>query len=114
MRRLILLSSFFIAFYVAGAQDDFKYQTPPKDIMDLVMAKPTPAVSIDDRAEWMLLSERSDYPTIEEMAQPEFRIAGLRINPNNFGPSRAGSSENIRLKNIKQVKYSISKDFQKT
>ena len=101
MRRLILLSSFFIAFYVAGAQDDFKYQTPPKDIMDLVMAKPTPAVSIDDRAEWMLLSEKSDYPTIEEMAQPEFRIAGLRINPNNFGPSRAGSSENIRLKNIK-------------
>lgn len=100
MKR-ILFPCFLLLIFFANAQDNFKYQTPPKDILDLVLAKPTPGVSIDDKAEWMLLFERSDYPTIEELAQPEFRIAGLRINPNNFGPSRAGSSINIELKNVK-------------
>ena len=31
----------------------------------------------------------------------EYRIAGLRINPNNFGPSRAGSYNGISIKNIR-------------
>ncbi len=30
--------------------------------MDLVLAKPTPSVSINDKAEWMLLMERSEFP----------------------------------------------------
>lgn len=102
MKRLFLLTSVFFIFLYAGAQDDFKYQLPPKDLQDLVLAKPTPSVSVDDKAEWMLLLERSDYPTIEEMAQPELRIAGLRINPNNFGPSRNASFNNIRIRNIKK------------
>lgn len=96
------MTSVFFIFLCAGAQDDFKYQLPPKDLQDLVLAKPTPSVSVDDKAEWLLLLERSDYPTIEEMAQPELRIAGLRINPNNFGPSRSASFNGIRIRNIKK------------
>ncbi|HZI01991.1 MAG TPA: hypothetical protein VEX63_12650, partial [Flavisolibacter sp.] len=98
----------FIAFLLLGmvtkSQDNSAYQAPPKDIMDLVLAKPTPAVTIDKKAEWMLLMERSDYPTIEELAQPELRIGGLRINPNNFSPSRSSSYSNLQLKNIKNGK----------
>ncbi len=92
-----------------SAQDDFSYQTPPKDIYDLVMAKPTPGVSINSHGDWMILLERSTFPSIEELAQPELRIAGLRINPKNFGPSRSGYSVNIQLKNIKtRETFSIS------
>lgn len=83
------------------SQLELKYQLPPKDIMDLVLAKPAPLVSIDDKAEWMLLMERSDFPSIEELAEPELRIAGLRINPNNFGPSRSGSFTDLQIKNIR-------------
>ena len=101
MRRIIFCFSFLFIALVSFAQDDFKYQAPPKDILDLVLAKPTPGVSIDDKAEWMLLLERSDYPSIEELAQAELRIAGLRINPANFAPSRSGSSTNIQIRNIK-------------
>ena len=36
----------------------------------------------------MLLSQRNSYPSVEELAQPELRIAGLRFNPNNFALSR--------------------------
>lgn len=86
------------------AQDAAGYKAPPKAIADLVLAKPTPAVSINTAAEWMILMERSDLPSIEELAQPELRIAGLRMNPANFSPTRTGSSNGISLKNIKNNK----------
>ncbi len=71
------------------AQDAIDYQTPPKEIYDLVMAKPTPGVTFDKKGQYMLVLERSSMPSVEDLAQPELRIAGLRINPNNFGPSRS-------------------------
>ena len=97
--RFTIVLLFFTVF--SFAQDDVSYKTPPKDIMDLVMARPTPAVSIDNKAEWMVLQGRTDFPSIEELAQPEWRIAGLRINPGNFSPSRTGSFNSLQLKHIK-------------
>ncbi len=90
----------FAGSFVFG-QDAVSYQTPPKDIADLLLAKPTPTVRIDKKAEWMLLSERNSYPTVEELGQPENRIAGLRLNPNNFSPSRQAFINNFTLKNVK-------------
>jgi hypothetical protein len=101
MKRPLLITALLAISLCGRSQDDFRYQAPPKDILDLVLAKPTPGVSIDDKAEWMLLLERSDYPSIDELAQPELRIAGLRINPANFSPSRSPSSNNIRIRNVK-------------
>jgi dipeptidyl aminopeptidase/acylaminoacyl peptidase len=94
---------FAMVFYCPQllAQDAIEYQTPPKDIYDLAMAKPTPSVLFDSKGEWMLIQERSSMPTVEELAQPELRIAGLRINPNNFAPSRSNYFTNIIVKNIK-------------
>jgi dipeptidyl aminopeptidase/acylaminoacyl peptidase len=80
--------------------DDGSYKTPPKDIADMLLAKPTPNVSIDDKAEWMLFTESNSYPSVEELARPELRIAGMRINPNNYAPSRQNFINNVYLKNI--------------
>ena len=102
MKRL-LIAFFVISCVQALAQSD-GYMMPPKDVADLLLAKPTPAVSIDGKAEWMLLSERNPYPTVEELGQPELRIAGLRLNPANFGPSRQVFINNFKLKNIKNNK----------
>jgi len=100
-----LLSLFLISASAAVyAQDAINYQQPPKEMADLLLAKPTPAVSIDSKAEWILLSERNSYPSVEEIAMPEFRIAGLRINPNNFSLSRQIYINNFTLKNIKTGK----------
>jgi dipeptidyl aminopeptidase/acylaminoacyl peptidase len=85
----------------SAAQDAVSYQTPPKEIADLLLAKPTPGVSIDGKAEWILFSERNSYPSVEELAMPEYRIAGLRLNPNNYSPSRQTYINNFSLKNIR-------------
>jgi dipeptidyl aminopeptidase/acylaminoacyl peptidase len=100
MKNILLFIFLLIINAVAIAQDAITYKTPPKEILDLVAAKPSPGVSIDSKGEWMVILERSDMPSVEELAQPELRIAGLRINPNNFGPSRANYSIGMRLKNI--------------
>ncbi|QIL38779.1 prolyl oligopeptidase family serine peptidase [Pedobacter sp. HDW13] len=85
----------------ATAQDAVSYRTPPKEIADLLLAKPTPGVSIGGKAEWILFSERNSYPSVEELAMPEYRIAGLRLNPNNYSLSRQTYINNFSLKNIK-------------
>lgn len=57
----------------------------------------------------MLLSQRNSYPSVEELAQPELRIAGLRFNPNNFALSRQNFVNGFTLKNLKTSKeYAIT------
>lgn len=98
---LIHFSLLLIPFLKATAQDDVSYQNPPQVIENLLLAKPTPTVRIDSKAEWVLFSERNSYPSVEELAMPEYRIAGLRLNPNNYAPSRQSFVNNFTLKNIK-------------
>ncbi|WP_121353022.1 alpha/beta hydrolase family protein [Flavisolibacter nicotianae] len=103
MKRLVTFLLLFSVYANLSAQTA-GYQLPPKDVADLLLAKPTPAVSIDDKGEWMLLSERNPYPTVEELGQPEIRIAGLRLNPANFSPSRQVFINNFKLRNIRSGK----------
>lgn len=108
MRKLSLLFAFFISLNLL-AQDAVNYQLPPKDIMELALAKPTPAVSVDSKGQWMLLIERNMYPLVDELGQPEVRVAGLRINPANFSQSRQNYINNFTLKNIASGKeYKIT------
>ena len=108
----------FFACIISGiirlqAQDDNSYKRPPKEMEDLVLAKPTPTVSIDNKAGWMILMERSGFPTVAELAEPELRIAGLRIDPANFGPSRGTHIVNLQLKNIQTKELFEIKDLPK-
>lgn len=86
---------------LAQAQESLSYQTPPKEIADLVNAAPTPLVSFSRSGDFMLVLERAGNPSIEELAQPELRIGGIRINPATNGPSRSGSFENVIIKNTR-------------
>ena len=48
----------------------------------------------------MLFLERPGLPSIEEVAQPELRLAGLRINPRTNGPSRQGNAVGLSFHRI--------------
>jgi dipeptidyl aminopeptidase/acylaminoacyl peptidase len=106
---LIILLIFFHTFRLS-AQDTTspEYQMPPKAIADLIDAPPTPMVSIDPTRQWMLIIDYPNLISIEEMAQPELRLAGIRINPKTHGPSRERYMTGLKLKNIKDGKeYNI-------
>ncbi len=88
----------FLLLISSAVSAQTSYQTPPASIADLVNAPSTPAVTFSKDGSFMLLLERTESPSIEDLAQPELRIAGLRINPSTTGPSRAGGYTNLKIK----------------
>lgn len=74
------------------------YQTPPASISELFNAPATPSVSFSRDGSILLIQERGEAPSIEDLAQPELRIAGIRINPSTSGPSRTGGFTNLVVK----------------
>jgi len=95
---LSLLIGFLIIQEISYAQQ--VYQMPPKVIADIVDSPPTPSVDISPDNQWILIMEHPSLPSIEEISQPELRIAGIRINPRNNGRSRIHYYTKLTLKNI--------------
>ncbi len=83
------------------AQNDLRYQLPPKGILDLIDVDPTPSVSVSPPisagTRWILLQHLHGLPPIADLAQPELRLAGLRFNPKTNGPSRTRYSTALGL-----------------
>jgi dipeptidyl aminopeptidase/acylaminoacyl peptidase len=100
LRNLALVFGGLILATALQAQDLSGYQQPPTIMRDLLLAPPTPSANLDKSGRWLMLTERSSYPSLAELAEPELRIAGLRINPANFSPSRSGSVEKITLRDL--------------
>ena len=64
------------------------YQKPPQAVVDILDAPAPPALSVSPTGEHVLLVQSARYPSIEEVAAPMLRLAGLRINPKTNGPAR--------------------------
>ncbi|GAB3225640.1 S9 family peptidase [Spirosoma arcticum] len=94
---LLVLWLFSFAGY---AQDAQSYQIPPKALADLVTVPLTPTVSVSDKGDVLLILEQASAPTIAELSQPELKLAGLRLNPANNGPSRARYVTGLKLKKL--------------
>lgn len=98
MIRKFLLFIIGLTPWIVRAQEAILYQQPPAAITQLVLAQPTPSVLFTEDGRKMVVLERSAMPTVEELAQPELRIAGLRINPRIFAPSRSTYYSNFSIR----------------
>jgi len=77
------------------------YQLPPKVIVDILDAAPTPAVVVSPNRQTIALLDRRSMPSIADLAEPIHRLAGLRINPKTNGrQQRGGAGTGITLKAI--------------
>ena len=100
MKRSILLLLLFVPFVFADLMAQDGYMTPSQDLVDLVDGARNPAVSFSPDRNIMLLQDVPSLPSIEEMAQPQLRLAGIRINPNTNGPSRSGYVTGFTLRDM--------------
>ena len=98
--RLFTVALFGVSLLSVFAAAD--YQMPPRAIADLVDAPPTPSVLRGPNDRWMLILERPNLISIEELAQPELRLAGIRINPRTQGPSRSSYYTALKLLSIEE------------
>lgn len=67
-----------------------KYQLPSNSIVRLIDVAPPPFVSLDPDDKWFLILQPPEYPSIVDLAKPELRLAGIRIDPTTYGKSKAG------------------------
>jgi hypothetical protein len=104
MKKAIGLICLLMVSFSVFAQETGTYQLPPKEIMDLVLADPAPTISVDGKAKMMLLMGRSSYPEVEELGQAEMKLAGLRLNPNNFSPTRQNYIKSLKLREVRSGK----------
>ena len=84
----------------AFAQENLTYQKPPKEILDLVDFERAPSVSMDSKKEFLLLTYRNTYKTLDDLNQEEMRLGGLRINPITNITSSVTYATNLKLRKI--------------
>lgn len=79
MKKFSLLILSLLVVFSVFAQTPYKL--PPKEVVDILDAPPTPIVVMNPTRDAMLMVEFEAHPPIALLAQPYYRIAGLRINP---------------------------------
>src|ERR1700756_3596866 len=77
----------YVGVQAAMAQTALTYQKPPAPIEQLLEAPPTPVVRLSPDGKMMLVEQPATFPTIADVAQPRYRLAGIRFNPSSNGPS---------------------------
>src|SRR5688572_28970596 len=77
------------------------YLTPPKAVVDILDAAPTPAVVASPDRKVLAVTERRSMPTMAELSQPILRLGGARVNPRTNGlQQRTGHVHSLMLVSI--------------
>lgn len=100
MKLKFPLFSFLLIGFTGIAQENLTYQKPPKEILDLVDYERAPSVSMDTKKEYMLLSYRNTYKTLDDLNQEEMKLGGLRINPITNISSTVTYINNLKVRKI--------------
>ena len=79
------------------------YRIPPPPLKEIVDAAPTPQVRLAPDRQRMLLLEVPNLVSIADLAEPEERLAGLRISPRTNGPSRVRPIVSLTFKRISDL-----------
>lgn len=101
MKKILFALMIWGSSTASWAQEALSYQRPPAEMAALLEAPGTPVVSFSPDRQWMALLQRPELPSIEEVSRPELRLAGLRINPMNFGPSRSSYYNQLQLRSLR-------------
>lgn len=100
MRITTFISALLLSVMTLMAQEN-SYQRPPKVIEDMALAPLTPRVVFNDGYTQMMQLHGFSYTPLSELAQPELRLAGARINPDTYSVSRRPGYNKIVIVNLK-------------
>ncbi|MGZ3775650.1 MAG: alpha/beta hydrolase family protein [Pseudobdellovibrionaceae bacterium] len=71
----------FSALQVTASSSE--YNQPPKEILDVMQAPSSPFPMMSPTLDRLMLVAMQDYPSIDRVAEPFLRLAGVRIEPKN-------------------------------
>lgn len=76
------------------------WRRPPEAIARLVEAPPPPSSSLSPQGAWLALTQREAMPSIEVVARPHHKLAGLRIDPRTYGPQLGSRVVGMALRSL--------------
>ncbi|PIM98828.1 hypothetical protein CDL12_28687 [Handroanthus impetiginosus] len=77
------------------------YCLPPQEIIDIVDAAPLPKLSLSPRRDKVLFLKRRSLPPLAELARPELKLAGLRIDGKCNARSRMSYCTGIGIHKVR-------------
>jgi dipeptidyl aminopeptidase/acylaminoacyl peptidase len=80
MTKFIFLAGILFTCRLIYSQAALNYQKPPKEILDLVDVQRAPNVLMDSKKQTFVYVYTPMYMSIEQLSQPELKLAGQRIN----------------------------------
>jgi dipeptidyl aminopeptidase/acylaminoacyl peptidase len=78
-----------------------QYQLPPAPLQAIVDAPRSPTLTLSPKRNLATMIGTPALPSIVEVAQPELKLAGLRINPRTYSPSRFSFGTDLSLLDIR-------------
>ncbi len=106
--RLVAALVFVFTASAVHAQDALPYQKPPAPIQALLDAPTIPVTHLSPDRTILLIAQPATYPSIADVAQPRFRLAGIRFNPQTNGPSREIDTVALSLETIDGTSHPIT------
>lgn len=102
--RILSLIIAFLSVNLVFAQEDLTFQKPSAEILALANYQPAPGISMDSKKNYMLLTYRNAYKSLDELNQVEMRLGGLRINPNANISATITYTRNLKIRRINNFK----------
>ncbi len=99
---MLVVVAAFAFFLPVDSMSQEDYSLPPKEVVDIIDAKPDPLVSFTRDTQWMMLIERDAMPDIADISRRMLRLAGLRIDPAANSRFSAGFNRGLILKQTSQ------------
>ena len=104
MRNRFMLVPLALSLLAAFPEVQAEYQMPPAALQAIVDAPRAPTLTVSPKRNLAAMVNTPALPSIAEVAQPELKLAGLRINPRTYSPSRFTFGSNLTLLDIDSVK----------
>lgn len=100
MRKTLPIVPLALSIITAAPPTHAEYQLPPAPLQAIVDAPRAPALSLSPKRNLAVMIATPELPSIVEVAQPELKLAGLRINPRTYSPSRFSFGTGLTLLDI--------------
>lgn len=100
MRKSLPVVPLALSIITAAPPTHAQYQLPPAPLQAIVDAPRAPALSLSPKRNLAAMIATPELPTIVEVAQPELKLAGLRLNPRTYSPSRFSFGTGLTLLDI--------------
>ncbi len=100
MRPYLPLVPLALSLLAAFPQAHAQYQMPPAPLQAIVDAPRAPLINISPKRDLATMVDQPALPAIVEVAQPELKLAGMRLNPRTYSPSRFTFGSKLRLMDV--------------